>query len=201
MDEEDITTSFVSLCTYYSPDEDELEDAHDSLVDVEKPKAFPNQDVHVDESNLDEFRAVFSTGSPEAPRGPDYTAVEFDITSDDRVHVHSYTEKEHLDTALSLHSDIIGVLGDVDITHCNVFYRIEAAFEELELSAAANQNIAGIRLVGESIQYSLHEEAENGGLTGMTYYEGDKEKLGSSEVMDFIEENINMGKTSILSLA
>lgn len=59
MKEQDLSFEFISCCTYYKSNEDELIEIFDDIISTEIPDIFSNKDIYVDHEEPQELEAFF----------------------------------------------------------------------------------------------------------------------------------------------
>ncbi|MFW6436417.1 MAG: hypothetical protein ACOCYZ_02155 [Halococcoides sp.] len=123
----------TNVCTSHACDsEEELSELIRSARNVPKPDVLQNEDVYISDDNIEDFNLVYSTGDPEKPDDPhEYTAITGSIIENDRFHLHSIVQRDHIGQIIPAHQRMVADASEIDVGYIMVSYDVDIALDTL----------------------------------------------------------------------
>ena len=210
MDQEEIEFDNVTICAHCDfKDGEHLLSILESIREIEMPRSFENQLVDIDLERLLTSQIAFGASGPLSPVEAETNNIlinveehegKEDTEEKNRLHIHSYSDKDHFEAVDKILYKIIEAAGPYEIDIRTVESRFPVRIQDLKIpiEEGTDFNVNGIRLTEGRDSYLLQEIPGEEELY-VRYHSGDQftineEDTGnltastSKEAIDFIEK-------------
>lgn len=180
-----------------------------TISKLDTPSKIRNRIVDIDEDDVDQSKLTIGLTENGDPAESDNNYLVIDKLDDEKGHLHIYSERPHIDDFATYLSDIVDILGEVELDPITYRISIKKEFESLDLNVEVTlpdefekdiYQITGVRFdIGDSDSDYLIQKNPSTGDTRLRHGRGPVE-VNSGSVEGIIEEEIEEASAFIGSL-